>query len=148
MTFSGEAAMATVFRIRRPGTLVAHGAEPTEGLAAYMGRLVRLIPAEVLAVYQTLYGILSDPQPSPFLIWLPVLGIALVILVRMWGTRDESGSWATVQWAAVFVATVSFIIWVMVSKHSIGGFVLPDLRIGSALMVLWVFAIPYFYKGS
>lgn len=112
-----------------------------------MGRLIRLIPAEVLALYQTLYGIFAGPEPSNILPWLPVLGVALVIFVRAWGTRDDSGSWATVQWIAVLVAAVSFVIWIMVSGHSILGFALPDQRIGSGLMVLWVFVIPFFYKG-
>jgi hypothetical protein len=139
--------MASVFRIYKPGQLMAQGAESENGPAAYMGRLIRLIPAEVLAVYQTLYGIFNEP-PSPLLGWLPVLGILLVILARAWGTRDESGSWKSVQWLSVFISVVSFVIWVLVSRHSILGFLLPDLRIGSALMVLWVFIIPFFYKGQ
>jgi hypothetical protein len=139
--------MATVFRIHRAGELMAQGAQSDNSPAAYMGRLIRLIPAEVLAVYQTLYGILNEP-PSPLLGWLPVLGIVLVILVRAWGSRDASGSWASVQWLGVLVSVGSFIIWVLVSHHSIVGYVLPDLRIGSTLMVLWVFIIPFFYKGQ
>ncbi len=140
--------MSSVFRIYRPGTLMAQTAAPTNDLAAYMGRLIRLIPAEVLGLYQTLYGIFAEPPPSSLLKWLPVLGILLVILVRAWGTRDASGNWNTVQWLAVIVSVVSFVIWVLVSGNSIAGFVLPDLRIGSALMVVWVFVVPYFYKGA
>jgi hypothetical protein len=139
--------MASVFRIYKPGQLMAQGAESENSPAAYMGRLIRLIPAEVLAVYQTLYGLLNEP-PSPLLGWLPVLGILLVILVRAWGTRDESGSLKSVQWLSVIISVVSFIIWVLVSRHSILGFVLPDLRLGSALMVLWVFILPFFYRGQ
>lgn len=140
--------MATVFRIERPGHLMAQGGEGENSPAAYMGRVIRLIPAEVLAVYQTLYGIFEQPPPSPFVAWLPVLGIILVIVVRIWGTRDESGSLLSVQVGGVVISTVSFIIWVLVSGQSIGGFVLPDLRIGSALMVLWVFLLPIVYKGQ
>jgi hypothetical protein len=139
--------MASIFRIYKPGQLMAQGAESDNSPAAYMGRLIRLIPAEVLAVYQTLYGLLNEP-PSPLLGWLPVVGILLVVWVRAWGTRDESGSWKTVQWLSIGISVVSFIIWVLVSRHSILGFVLPDLRIGAALMVLWVFIIPFFYRGQ
>lgn len=139
--------MATVFRIYKPGAIVPQGA-PANDLAAYMGRLIKLIPAEVLGVYQTLYGIFANPPPSTLLQWLPVLGVGLVVLVRAWGTRDSSGNWDSVQWAAVAISTVSFLIWVLVSGHSIVGFVLPDLRIGSGLMVLWVFLLPYLYKGA
>lgn len=141
--------MASVFRVQRPAAIHAHGAGGG-GLADYMGRLIKLIPAEVLGVYQTLFGILSPPPPpaSVYLQWLPVLGLGLVIFVRAWGTRDASGSWQTVQWPAVAISAGSFLIWVLVSGHSIVGFVLPDLRIGSALMVLWVFFLPYIYKGD
>jgi hypothetical protein len=37
---------------------------------------------------------------------------------------------------------------VLVSQHSIVGFVSSDSRVGSALMVLWVFLIPFFYRGQ
>ncbi|MGJ5135251.1 hypothetical protein [Bradyrhizobium oligotrophicum] len=139
--------MASVFRIGQSGKLMAQGADSDSSPAAYMGRLVRLIPAEVLALYQTLRGLLSDP-PSVLLGWLPVFGVLLVILVRVWGTRDESNSLASVQVFGVIVSTVSFVIWVLVSGHEIVGFVLPDARFGSALMVVWVFIIPFFYKGQ
>jgi len=139
--------MASLFRIYRRGELMAQGAESENSPAAYMGRLIRLIPAEVLAVYQTLYGLLNEP-PSSLLPWLPVLGIVLVILVRTWGTRDESGKFSTVQWGGVIVSVISFVIWILVSRHSILGYVLPDLRFGSALMIIWVFIIPFFYRGQ
>jgi hypothetical protein len=126
---------------------MAQGAESEHSPAAYMGRLIRLIPAEVLAVYQTLYGLLAEP-PSPMLGWLPILGIVLIILVRVWGTRDESGSFKTVQWLSVVISIVSFVIWVLVSRHPILGYVLPDLRFGSALMVIFVFIVPFFYRGQ
>lgn len=140
--------MASVFRIQQQNVIMAQGAGPADGLAAYMGRLVRLIPAEVLSVYLTLYGIFVVPPPSQLLQWLPVLGIVLVILVRAWGSRDTTGNWSTVQWLGVGISAVSFLIWILVSGHSIVGFVLPDMRIGSALMVLWVFLLPYLYKGD
>jgi len=140
--------MASVFRINRPGTLRAQGAQAGDDFAEYMARLIHLIPAEVLAVYQAIYGILKSPTPSSFLPWLPIVGIALVLIVRIWGTRDQSNSFGTVQWRAVLVAVISFVIWVMTSGQSILGFVLPDLRIGSVLLVLWVFVVPYIYKGQ
>jgi hypothetical protein len=140
--------MASVFRIHQQNVIMAQGAAPADGLAAYMGRLVRLIPAEVLSVYLTLYGIFVVPPPLRLLQWLPVLGIILVILVRAWGSRDATGNWSTVQWPGVGISAVSFLIWILVSGHSIVGFVLPDMRIGSALMVLWVFLLPYLYKGD
>ena len=142
--------MASVFRVERPAAFVAHGAGGDSNLAAYMGRLIKLIPAEVLGVYLTLFGLLSPPPPpaSVFLPWLPLLGLVLVIFVRAWGTRDASGSWQTVQWPAVAISAGSFVIWILVSGHSILGFVLPDLRVGTALMVLWVFFLPYIYKGD
>jgi hypothetical protein len=140
--------MSTVFRVYRPDTLRAQAEEPPpSGVAAYMGRLIKLIPAEVLGVYQTLYGIFVTPPPSALLQWLPVLGFILVIVVRAWGARDSSGRWSTVQWPAVGISAVSFVIWVLVSGHSILGHVLPDMRIGSAAMVLWVFLLPLIYKG-
>ncbi|MFA6268024.1 MAG: hypothetical protein WC670_20185 [Pseudolabrys sp.] len=144
--------MADIFRIRRPGTSIVAQAATADDFAAYMGRLIKLIPAEVLGVYQTLYGIFASPTPSAPpsapLKWLPVLGFVLVIFVRAWGTRDASGSWATVQWIAVAISAVSFAIWILVSGHSILGYVLPDLRYGSALMVVWIFVLPYIYKGA
>ncbi len=139
--------MASIFRIGESSQLVAQGAETDNSPAAYLGRLVRLIPAEVLAVYQTLYGVLKEPE-SPAITWLPVIGVVLVFLVRVWGTRDASNKFTTAQWLAVVISMVSFIIWVLASGHKILWFGVLDPRLCSALMILWVFVVPIFYKGD
>src|SRR4051812_24879943 len=105
--------MAYPFHIQKPATIAAHGGAPGSPFQEYIDRLVRLIPAEVLAAYHAARGIVvgvapSDPLAVKFLPWLPVIGFVLVIFVRVWGTRARTGLWSTVQWLAVAIAAISF----------------------------------------
>jgi hypothetical protein len=87
----------------------------------YMGRLVALIPAEVISLYLVLRAIFANPSadlatqeaaaPSEVAI-LAWICVALTAATRIWGTHDESGAMQSVQKAAVLVATISFAILV------------------------------------
>jgi hypothetical protein len=146
--------MAYPFRIEKRSAIQAQadGAEqPTDALQEYLARVIRLIPAEVVALYQAIRGIVeavapNDPTAKATLPWLPVIGLVIVVFVRSWGTRTADGDWSTVQWGAVLIAAVSFLVWVVSLGHPI--VVDTPIRpwIGSVVLILWAFFSPYFYK--
>jgi hypothetical protein len=145
--------LAYPFRIQRPATIVAQGGQAGSSLQQYTARLVQLIPAEVVAAYSAIRGIVvvvapADALAKETLPWLPLLGLAGVLFVRAWGTRAPSGSLSTIQWAAVGISAVSFIVWVISLGHPI--FVQTPIPtwIGSVLLIIWAFLMPYIYKGS
>jgi len=137
-------------------------------LQEYADRLVRLIPAEVIALYTAVRGFFEIPKESPgaaqqaassiatspdstqiqlFLDWWPFICLLLVIFVRAWGTRSDMTNWRTVQWLAVFVAAVSFFLWVNVTGARFFGWQGLVQPLWAALGATWVFLVPYFYKG-
>jgi hypothetical protein len=141
------------FRIQRPSTIVAHGGQPGSALQQYAGRLVQLIPAEVVAAYSAIRGIVvgaaaNDALAKETLPWLPLLGIAAVLFVRAWGTRTPSGSLSSIQWRAVGIAAVSFVVWIISLGHPIIVETPISPWIGSVLLIIWSFLMPYVYKGS
>ena len=117
----------------------------------YANKLLRLIPAEVVALYQSAYAIIveqTDWLAKVTLPLLPIIGLVLVIFVRVWGTRSDDGKWGSVQWGAVFVAAISFVLWVISLGHPIVW--VPELPKwpGAVLLMIWVFILPYFYKSE
>lgn len=144
---------------RRAAVIRAHGETAGDAQAGadasqqFLARVLKLIPAEVIALYQGVHGVVdgaakSDPGARDFLVWLPWVGLALVLFVRAWGTRDATGSWKTVQWGAVIIAAVSFAVWVISLGHVIAPWGAVEPWAGSVALLVWPFLIPYFYRGS
>jgi hypothetical protein len=145
--------MAYPLHIQRPATIVAQGGTPSSPLQQYVDRLIRLIPAEVIAAYQAIRGIVvgvapTSPGAQSFLPWLPIIGVILVLFVRAWGTRAPSGDPKTIQWPAVGIAMVSFVVLIISLGHPIIVQTPIATWIGSVLLILWVFLLPYIYEGS
>lgn len=125
--------MAYPLHIQKPAAIVAQGGTPGSPLQQYVDRLIRLIPAEVIAAYQAIRGIVvgvapSSPGAKSFLPWLPDL--------------------KTIQWRAVGIAAVSFIVLIISLGHPIVVETPIATWIGSVLLILWVFFLPYLYEGS
>lgn len=143
------------FRIESPARIRTQALTSTEPIKDYMGRLIRLIPSEVIGVYLTIRGIFATNEPVSsngddigFLSIWPAICIFLVIAVRAWGTTDQNGSLKSIQWGSVFISVISFVIWVLAIGDDILGLKPEDQRIASALVVLWTFITGYFYRGS
>ena len=146
--------MSYPLRIEKRSTIMAQSAAaPPSPLQEYVDRLIRLIPAEAVAAYSAIHGIVdgaakSSASAANALPWLPVLGVAFVVLVRGWGTRASSGDLSTIQWSAVIIAVVSFLILVLSLGRPIIWRAVPEPWLSSTVLIAWVFALPYFYKGA
>jgi len=127
------------FRVRAP--LPKTRDETAEEGDPYLARLVKLIPAEVVALYLTF----KEVAVSWLGIWATIC-LGLVILVRALGTR-ESGK---VQKATVFVASVSFVLWVYATGGHFLTFTWPATIPGiiSVSVGVWTFGVSYLYKGD
>lgn len=141
------------FRIEKPSAIALEADDPGDAFRDYMNRLITLIPGEALGAYLVIRGFWGGTggaadQASLFIGYLPILGLLLVIVARIWGTRDASGAAATVQPIGVFVAAIAFMLWVFAMGHSVAGYGVLDGRIASTLIVLFSFVVPYFYKGE
>ncbi|WP_156389815.1 hypothetical protein [Methylobacterium sp. Leaf465] len=143
------------FRIEKPAGVQTHGLSPDDKLKGYMSRLITLIPGEALGAYLTVRGLFTDPgggvptigQAAIFVQYLPVLGLVLVIISRVWGTRNDAGAISSVQWVGTSVAAVAYILWLFAMGHKPLGIEL-DGRVASSLIVIFSFLVPYFYHGE
>ena len=108
----------------------------------YLTRLVKLIPSEVLALYLSF----KEVAASWLGIWAMIC-LVLVFIVRTVGTRQAGKQ---VQWGAVVIALVSFILWI----YATGGYFLqihlPASVPGivSVAIGLWTFVLSYVYRGE
>jgi hypothetical protein len=114
---------------------------------AYMQRLIQLIPAELVALYLAFHAA-SDPNGS-FHWWWPIICLVLVVVVRIFGTRNPTGAFWSFQPIAVAVAAISFVLWIYAIGDKIAGvtFTAEPIWI-SAMIAIWTIVVPYFYKGS
>jgi hypothetical protein len=142
-------------RVKKPAATVAADTSTPNALSDYMDRLIRLIPGEALGVYLTIRGFWLGPettatggQPADnFVDYLPAIGILLLLVSRILGTRNATGSFASVQWGGTLLAVIAFILWVLAMGHRPFGWEL-DGRITSTLVDVFSFMVPYVYKGE
>jgi hypothetical protein len=129
---------------RQPAATPA-AAPPTQ-LQGYMDRLVKLIPAEVVGLYLVGVGIVPKGEKFALSVWAAIC-LVLVVVVRAYGTSDAAAKLPP-QWGAVFVSTISFLIWLYNMPGPFVAYEIAVPYIGSLAVLLWTFVVPLFYKGS
>ena len=104
-----------------------------------MERLVKLVPAEILAVYvagrshaEAIHGA-----------W-PLVCLALLLVVRIWGTHERGRG---PQWSAIAASAASFLVWVLALDGKILSLTVnPD--VASLLVLVWTTLAPLIVRGD
>lgn len=130
--------MNAPLRIRR-GARGALAGKPTGPVDPWLGRLSKLVPAEVVAVY--LAG--RPLAEARFADQWPAVCLALVIIVRAWGTADRRGP----QWVSVAVSAVSFVLWVHATGGRFLGWTLAT-DVASLAVLVWTTVAPILWRGD
>lgn len=127
----------------------AGGVAPAPGgeeFKLYLGRLLKMIPAEVVSLYLVGAGFIPANQGIVFAIWAIVCLVGVAV-VRLYGTADP-GEGLGPEKGSVVISAIAFVIWV----YTLGGpFAVYGLHvpyIGSLLVLAWTFFVPIFYKGD
>ena len=109
-------------------------------------RLIKLIPAEALGLYGTGSSIVPDDEKFKYALWiLALVCLGFTVIFRLQATKGKNG---TPQYTSVFVASVSFILWVLALAPPVGPIDLGEHGFMAALIALfWATAVPIFYKG-
>jgi len=105
----------------------------------WLTRLVKLVPAEIVAVYLAGRPFAQEHYAG----WWPVACLVLTIVVRAWGTSDRRGP----QWRSVLVSAISFVLWV----YATGGHFLTlqvDVNLASLAVLFWTTLVPVFWRGE
>lgn len=135
--------MAAPFRIERP---ILKGARGTgDDFKEYLGRLLKMIPGEVVGLYMIGSGFIPASQTVGLVVWSAIC-LILVIVVRLYGTADPDNGKPS-QPVPVAVATVAFVIWLYWLGGPFAQLHIQVPWIGSLAVLLWSFIIPIFYKG-
>jgi len=105
----------------------------------YLGRLLKLIPSEIIAAYVAIQGFI----PANSAKWgLTIVSLVLLILTPIYLKMAQNVE----KNSQIFVSTLSFVVWV----YSMGGpFVLWNIHqpwISSAVLLLWTLFIPQLFK--
>lgn len=129
---------------------------PTKSVDDYVQKVLKLIPVEVIGIYLVGRGVAPDAQAQAG--WA-LMCFVLVFVVRAFLTRGDAPeargalatSWAelgSVQWGAVSVAAVSFIVWVKASGEPFA--YLEDFPHWASVLALlvWSLLAPEFVKGD
>jgi len=130
--------MNAPLRLRAAGSTATTG-EPPGPIDTWLSRLVKLVPAEVVAVYLAGRPLAQERLAG---VW-PVVCLVLTAIVRAWGTSDRRGP----QWLSVAVSAVSFVLWV----YATGGHFLSysaDVNLAGLAVLVWTTLVPLFWKGD
>jgi hypothetical protein len=140
--------MLSPYRIRSPGVFRAAGqAIEDPAVRQYLDRLMRLIPAEIVAIYPPIAA--TIPKESHAIVIWPVIAFTLLIVQRAVFSRDPDRRLGP-QWGAIVIAAGSFLIWLYtldgVLVERIFGAYYPYW--GLIFSVSWTFIVPAFYRGD
>ena len=119
--------------VRRSGLAAVSPLDP------WLVRLVKLVPSEAIAVY--LAG--RAYAHGAWAVAWPFVGLALTLVLRVWGTADERGP----QWRSVAIAGVSFVLWVYATGGAFAGLTLSQDTAALAVLV-WTTVVPGVWKGK
>jgi hypothetical protein len=112
---------------------------PAGPLDPWLARLVKLVPAEIVAVYLAGRPLAQARYSGTW----PVACLVLVVIVRAWGTSDRRGP----QWVSVAISAVSFALWV----YAMGGRFLTynvDVNLAALGVLVWTTLVPIFWRGD
>jgi hypothetical protein len=113
--------------------------QPAGPIDPWLTRVVKLVPAEIVAVYLAGRPLAQERYAG---LW-PVACLVLTILVRAFGTSDRRGP----QWLTVVVSAVSFVLWV----YATGGRFLTydvDVNLAALAVLFWTTLVPVFWRGQ
>lgn len=117
-------------------------------------RIIKLIPAEALALYGTgtaIVGRLGEGQKyDPLGLGILIIAcLILIIAVRMKLTKSKAGE--KPQYFGILISIISFALWLMALGGDAGfSSIWGEGRqyMGALLAIIWGTLLPYFYKGN
>jgi hypothetical protein len=115
----------------------------TAAIEAYLERLLKLIPAEVVSIYPIGRALLSGETPQG--LW----AVACLVICFVFRSRLTRGADGRSQWDAVGISCVSFIIWVYMLGSHIPGLRLPAGYevLPALIMIAWTTLTPTIYMA-
>lgn len=140
-----EDARMSPFRIEPPSRVKAVALTKDDEFKAYLDRLMKMIPVEVIGLYLVGSGVIPENKPAGLAFWA-VLCLIGVIVVRAYGTSDAAKGLAP-QWTAVVLSSIAFVIWIYTLGGPFRSYGLYEPYVGSLAVFAWTFFVPKLYHG-
>ncbi len=107
----------------------------------YMGKLLKLIPSEMVAAYMAIQGFVPAEQAK---LGLSVISVVILIMTPLYSKFIQKVENST----QVVISSLSFFVWL----YGIGGpfvhFNIHEPWIASTVLLLWTTFVPQFFKGA
>lgn len=117
------------------------GAKAPEAPDDYKTKLIKYIPAEIVAAFVTVDGIVrSASQLSAQVYWLVFLALLALTPLYMWRVTTEAGKPAAR--AQIIVSTISFAVWVFALGGPFAGLAWYLPVYGALLLPIYTIAVP------
>lgn len=136
--------MKGLLRIKKASAKGLNFAESNEQVDKYFSRLIKLIPGEILGLYAVGEGLIPVEMLNVLIAFAIICTVFLIIVRRKMTETEEKAP----QRLAVFVSVVSFLLWLYSTSELFDRLGLQISWLGSILVMLWVFIVPYFYEGD
>ncbi len=107
----------------------------------YKGKLLKLIPSEIVAAYLAIQGFVPEESAK----WgLTILSVVLLIITPLYLKFVQN----VAKNAQVIVSTLSFVVWVYALGGPFAIWNIHEAWIASVILLLWTTFIPQFFKTS
>ena len=109
----------------------------------YKDRLFKYIPADVVAAWTAVTGLIAGATISPGIFW--VLFFVFIVLTALWTHRQTSQKGQPPVWIQIVIASIAFIVWVFAlggSSSPFSTFSWYSQVYGSILLIVYTLAVP------
>jgi hypothetical protein len=118
----------------------AQAAAGGKSLDGYLDRVIKYVPADIVAAWLFLDGLLkSGDDPREGLLW--IVFAALIPITAVWTYRRTAEPNLPPAWTQTAIATVSFVIWVFAIGGPFATTGWYDSIYGAVVIVLYTLAI-------
>jgi hypothetical protein len=117
-------------------------------LDPYKERLLKLIPAETVAVYVSLQGVLLSALAAPekaarLDAWLWTIFVSVLVLNALYLRNIQK----VVDWKQHAIVATAFVVWAFTLGGPFQRLSFYEPFMGSVALLLFTFAVPIFYRG-
>ena len=115
----------------------------------YDEKLLKLIPAETVAVYLSLQGVLLSSMGAPaeaqrLNAWLWVIFVVMLVLNGLYLRKVQN----VTDYKQHAILATAFVVWVFTMGGPFRNLSFYEPFMGSLLLTLYTFVVPLFYRGQ
>ena len=103
---------------------------------SYQARVLKLIPAEVVAVYMAVLPLLKNQSATVQWLVFALLLIGNILYKRNAGVKD---------WKQFLITSIAFILWVLSFGGPVDGLYPSAIPLSHILMPIYIFLVPLIY---